>query len=531
MVNSRTGEPIKNALVTLMQFQRPARDISAPNPASRTVPIEPRLPTQKTVLTGLGGEFLFSGLAEGQYRLTSQKPQFTPFQETPSGRVPLPGMIELKASITDARLRLSPLGVIEGQVLDQYGEPVRGVNVIAISIKIEDGLQTTHSDRSVATNDQGKYRLWNLTPGKYFIKAAGRSGGTYSYVADNATSLSDAWEGFAPVYGGGARELESATPVVIEPGTEALADLSITREPAVKIRGVLGNFVQHQTVTFELLRGKEDISASRVTLNATTGRFEILNVTPGSYVLRATQGQKTRAETLVAVNGNDVDAASLVLAPAVTVRAIVHSLSPPPGAGDQQDQFFGTRGQAFGFCQISLHSSGRNARVLMAQPKGNTGESLIENVLPGDYRVTLQCQGGYASSAIVGNHDLLANPNLTIPPGAAPAPIEISLKPGGGALRGKLDVKPMPERPAILLMPAFAESTGPILQPIFYQPGDDVEFGFASLAPGNYVLYAFSQFDDIEFRNPTFLQALNGGVPIRMEDNGEQEITVTGLVK
>jgi hypothetical protein len=531
VLNSQTGEPIKNALVTLVQLPAPLQDASPLSSTAPRAPINRPLPTSKTALTGLGGEFLFSGLAEGQYRLSSEKPQFVSAEESPPGRPRVPGLIQLKSSISDVRLKLAPLGVIEGQILDQYGEPVRGVNVVAISVKIEDGFRTTHSDRSVVTDDQGKYRLWNLSPGKYFIKAAGRSGGTYNYVGNDAV-LTDTWEGFLPVYAGGARELEAATPLVIAAGTQARADLAITREPAVKIRGILGNFIPHQTVTFELLRGREDVSASRVTLNATTGRFEVLNVTPGSYVLRATQGQKTRAEVAVAVNGNDVDNVSLALAPAVTVMVLVHSLGSPPGPPEQEIQVFRRRGQSSGFCQVRLHSSERNAGVVMAQPNGATGESVIENVLPGAYRVALQCNGGYPASATTGNQDLLINPNLTIPAGAVPAPIEISLKLGGGALTGKLVLNPMPERAQILLLPAFTASTGPVLRPVFYQPEmtDGAPFGFASLAPGDYVVYAFPT-DEVEFRNPAFLQALTGGVSVRMEESGQKEIILTSLAK
>ena len=58
-----------------------------------------------------------------------------------------------------------------------------------------------------------------------------------------------------------------------------------------------------------------------------------------------------------------------------------------------------------------------------------------------------------------------------------------------------------------------------------------IEFMQPFLAPGEYVAYAFSERQQIEFRNPKFLQTLSGGVSVRIEDGEEQQITITNLVK
>jgi len=544
VLNSQTGEPIKNALITLTQMPgRMGLGAGVPRaPGAKRGQL-----ISKTTFSGLAGEFSFTGLEEGQYLATALKPQFIPELKQPSANgITMPDLIELKSSMTDVRLRLSPLGVIEGQVVDQFGEPVRGANIMAISIKIDDGLQTTHTDRSVATNDQGRYRLWNLSPGKYYIKAAGRSGGTYSYVGDSAT-LTDSWEAFAPVYAGGAHEMESATPVAIAPGSDARADFAITREPAMRIHGTLANFAQLETVTFELLRGKEDVSNSRVSLNATTGRFEILNVTPGSYVLRAAQGKKSRGETAITVNRTDVDGVSLMLAPAGTVKILTQVLGQPPEELRQIEPPDGFRRRAFSFCQVRLSSPVRNATPLMGRLNPGAEETTIENVLPGEYRVSLQCNGGYPTSAMLGSHDLLANPYVRID---GDSTIEISLKLGGGSLAATLDVKPMPADPSVLLVPNFAASTGPVLMRAasldmdnIFEPGAPRPPGFPtgsgqvtmanflSLAPGNYTAYALSTSRDVEFREPAFLQSLRGGIPVQIDESSRKTITLTDLVK
>ncbi len=124
------------------------------------------------------------------------------------------------------QLKLSPLGALEIKVVYQNDEPLRGVNIIALQVQINDGLRDTNSARSVATDDRDLYRLCNSQPGRYYIKAASKSGGTYRYVGDNTPNYGS-WQSFAPVYSGGGRTLYSATPILIESGSQSSADFHL----------------------------------------------------------------------------------------------------------------------------------------------------------------------------------------------------------------------------------------------------------------------------------------------------------------
>jgi hypothetical protein len=518
VVNSVTGDPIKNALVILNFLPGPR--VSGTPPTAR-IP----LPAPMSILAGIGGDFVFNNLPEGQYRLTAEKPGFIVDQD-PSD--PLrPGVITLASSLTNARLKLAPLGVIEGKVVDQNGEPVQGVNVVAISVSVVDGLRTTRSQRSVFSNDAGGYRLWNLQTGKYYVKAAGRGGGTFTYIGDNGP-VYDSTESFAPVYSGGAQNLDSATPVIVGPGTHARADLNLIREPAMNIRGTISNFIPYQAVKFELLRGEEDVSASRVALNGATGRFEIQDVTPGTYLLRVTQGEKTRSETLLTVINRDITNMLLVLSPAVTVKAVVRvvGLTGSTRVGDQDADVEEFQPN----CQLALHGAAHSSDRTYSFTRGSDENLNAVDVLPGVYRLGVQCFGGYVLSALSGSTDLLSNSSVAVQPGAAPAPIEITIKAGGGVIRGNLTVKGISPEAAILLVPASSVSTGPSLVPVVEAHGDML-FGSQWLAPGDYTLYAFSQRDEVEYRNSLFLQSLTGGVSVHVAENDEKEINLTSVVR
>jgi hypothetical protein len=44
-------------------------------------------------------------------------------------------------------------------------------------------------------------------------------------------------------------------------------------------------------------------------------------------------------------------------------------------------------------------------------------------------------------------------------------------------------------------------------------------------------VYAFAGRNDLEFRNPKFLQSLTGGVSVQVDDNSEKTITLTEVVR
>jgi hypothetical protein len=397
-----------------------------------------------------------------------------------------------------------------------------------------DGERTVTQLPAKVTNDLGHFRFYDLLPGKYYVKAMNRAGSTSSYVGENAVRY-DSWEGFRPVYFGGAPLMESATPVAIEAGTQARADFKLSVEPTYKVRGSLENFAPHEgALVFELFEGDDHVAASRVSLNADTGRFEIDDVPNGQYNLRVTQGRLSRGEVRVAVNGGDTNGVSVGLAPAVTVAGSVRVDGPIPENQENPPpaQFFNRR-RGGPTCMISLRSGREQSMPMGGALLGNGPEFTIPNVFAGQYEVRIQCRGGYAVSALAGGTDLLAQPVLTVSPGAAPAPIEVTMKPGGGSVHAKAPALPSDGgQPALLLVPAFS-STGPVIG--FGMQWDDAGEAAgmqeSNLAPGDYLAYALADANAVEYRNPSVLRNLGGGVSVRVEDNRTTEIALPGWVK
>jgi protocatechuate 3,4-dioxygenase beta subunit len=524
VVNLETGEPIRNALVTVSKSPTP-QEVSEYQEAVKAG--KPRLPfLSKSVLSGASGEYQFTDLPEGHYVVNAQKPGFAA-RFNVEGLQPV--QVELTGSAGNFIVRLSPLGVIEGTVTDQNGEPVDSVKIEAYTARIEAGVRSITPNHSAICNDRGGFRIWGLEPGQYYLKAAGRNGGTYLFVGQ-ATSRPSSWLSFVPLYAGGGRTFDSATAIAIAAGTQARADFRINLVPSATIRGALENYTLHQGVTFSLRQDGEELADdSRVNLSVTTGRFEITAVPPGDYILTAV-GQMARGEMSVRVPESGINGLSMPLWPAVTVTGTVHSVGPAPVASKKAtaDDNDAEDGPVEPDCRVSLRAPGGQVSPgLPSLPQAKTFS--ITNVFPGPYRVEFWCTGGYVTSAMFGTNDLLSNPAITIQPGGTPPPIEIAMKPGGGTIHAKLAAKSARQRGAVLAVPGFSSSTGPSFLPLgFADDGQEIELD--SLAPGDYLVYAFST-QEVEYRNAAVLQALTGGTSVHVDDGKTSEITLDKVVK
>ena len=78
---------------------------------------------------------------------------------------------------TGADLVLPGLGIISGTIVDEYGEPVEGVQVWAFQLRRGEARVAAQMAPNVlprATDDRGQYRMIGVEPGSYLIAAMGR---------------------------------------------------------------------------------------------------------------------------------------------------------------------------------------------------------------------------------------------------------------------------------------------------------------------------------------------------------------------
>jgi hypothetical protein len=466
--------------------------------------------------------------------VSAQKPGYA-FGAPPVSRLGT-GMVDLQSSVDDVRVARSAYGDITGKVVDDHGEPMRGVSVHALMSQVVDGLKQTRSVRNVNTDDRGQYRISNLSPGKYFLKATGQGGANLVTGAANSARL-DVGDSFAPVYFGGGGTAGSANPVEIASSTHAAADFRLKIEPAWRIRATLRNFNPREQVTFSLVINGEEVSAGPDRANAMTGAIEFKDAVSGAYILRAAQGNMT-GEVAVNVAGADTENAVLALNPAVDIPVTVRFTNPVAQAparaakrlhpaGDDDDDDVAEHPSD---CNVFLTAEHRNGGAGAMNSAVFVQNGMLHNVVAGKQRVSIQCFDGYVRSALAGTQNLLADPVITILPAASPPPIEILATHGGGTLTAKLDGSILrgPTGLQVLLVPQFSGTTGPEhREGNFGAPGpaNPFTFVFDGLAPGAYAIYAFGSLNN-EYRNPEFLKSLSGGQTVQIDDGAKKEISI-----
>jgi hypothetical protein len=305
-----------------------------------------------------------------------------------------------------------------------------------------------------------------------------------------------------------------------------------------RISGKVQGHIAPEAVTFELLRGADQIRPDGGgQFYPQTGEFEVPGVAPGEYGLRVAQG-KMRGEAKVNIASADVSGVSIALMAPSTVRGVMRSV--------------GGRADAIRYpnpCNVNLSKEWPPKPGAVYVPNWQqNGRFTLDDVFPGEYQVHFLCVGAYVQSASFGGVDLVRNPVVMIPADAPLPSLEIDYTPGGGALQAAFKDPAVPFE-AVLLVPDFPAANGPELQQVkrvsvtspaangpeweqlkklLVAPPDQDMFQFSNLTPGDYTIYTFPKFEDVQFRNPAFLRALSGGIRAHIEDGEIAQLTITG---
>ena len=116
-------------------------------------------------------------------------------------------------TIDKVDVSLPRAGVITGQVLDEFGEPVTGARVSAMRNRYVGGQRRMSPMGSGdVTDDIGQYRLHGLLPGEYFVSASMTTGLMSGQSEDRI--------GYAPTFFPGTSLQSEAQRVTVSVGQE-----------------------------------------------------------------------------------------------------------------------------------------------------------------------------------------------------------------------------------------------------------------------------------------------------------------------
>jgi len=204
-----------------------------------------------STVTNADGRFELKGIDPGRYRLTVSRIAFVT-QEYGQKKSDDPGaVLSLRPGqeLKDLLFRLIPSGVIAGRILDDDGEALPSVNVTASREVYADGKRALAVGATVETNDLGEYRLFGLSPGRYFVSAVYPR---WSRLAGNENSGSSEPEqqGYAKMYYPGTADAGKATAIDLKGGEEVpFIEILLRKVLTYRIRGRVYNQITHKPGT------------------------------------------------------------------------------------------------------------------------------------------------------------------------------------------------------------------------------------------------------------------------------------------
>ena len=364
VVTLDTGEPLKKATVILWSHDNGEQSVYA--------------------ITDAQGHFQLDKLEPGTYSLSALHNGFVKLtygQKKPGD----PGVnLSLAAGqkMTDVVFKLPRTGSISGHVMDEDGQPLARVEV---KVYQRSGRNSKHQLGAVGgglTNDLGEYRIFDLAPGRYFLRASYQE--PTEVMGIKPSSSKGPSESYPPTYYPNTVDPAKAVALVVNAGDEILS-MDFLLEPAhvVNIRGKVfcsivggadGNFSVRLAPRGEVLNEFPLVNGQ---VWRKEGRYEFRDVFPGSYTIEASwrvNQENYSARRDLEVGNSDMEGINLTIMPGVDVSGRFSWEEKPPEE---------VRG-----AQVALRASGQgpfswNSGAFEVKPDGGF---VVKNVPEGVYR-------------------------------------------------------------------------------------------------------------------------------------------------
>lgn len=274
----------------------------------------------RTVRTDSRGEYELRNLKAGKYYLHATRngylrQGYSSKTLSGSGRRQrgTPLSITSGQVLDSIEFKLIRGGVVEGTVVDQYNEPLSRVSVTLSSYQSIGGERKLFPASRAQTDDRGRFRLFDIPPGSYYLRAAPRS---FSVRSGEGTRP------FPPTYYPGVMSLQEATKLEVTAGQEVGGfhfTLIETHGYSVSGRVLTAEGRPANSVWIVSKRESAEAFVSGPETSADTnlhGEFKVTGLLPGRHRLHARGGENDNpqmAGTVVQVTDQDIEGLTLVL--------------------------------------------------------------------------------------------------------------------------------------------------------------------------------------------------------------------------
>ncbi len=261
VVNLVTGEPVRKAEVKL-----------TPAPARKG---------GYAVITDAQGRFVFADAAPGHYSLTASHTGFIDARYGARNSLQAGSVLNVSAiePLNDLLVRIAPLGVIAGKVIDEEGEPIPRSAVEVFKETFVRGSKLLVPVGKEVSNDRGEYRIAGLAPGEYVAQA---------YPPDANPAEGTPRQALTAVCFPAALVRAQAERISVGAGAVIGGiDIPLRRVPVMRVKGRLidgetGKPMIRATVA---LTPKDSLTPRNPARTGNDGRFEVAAVAAGLYTV------------------------------------------------------------------------------------------------------------------------------------------------------------------------------------------------------------------------------------------------------
>jgi hypothetical protein len=387
---------------------------------------------------------------------------------------------------------------IEGKIVDEGADPVRGGRVILYRENHGAGItRITPIDRGV-TNDLGMFEFAPLAPGRYFVSVSAKPWYAVHPVIDSVDSTSTTIQtidrsldvAYPTTYSGGATEADGAAPIELKGGDHTEVEIRLFPVPSLHlIYRILDDDGQHgfapPILEKRVFDFSEVVNADEVR-GVSKGVYELTGVTAGTYSVRmrdmGSQQVAHTSELDLRTDGQELDTARGE--PEGTLKLTVQM--------PQQEAI------PNGMRIMLLDKRGRNRAFQELDAKG---EATIEFLPAGKYSIVIYSPGKpYSVLRTSSDAVQTAGHDVSLPPGASlaltavlaagAANIEGFVKRGAKAASGIM----------VVLIPKESSAREELFRRD--QSDSDGSFSLRSVIPGDYTLVAIEDAWGFDWSKP-----------------------------
>jgi hypothetical protein len=524
--HARTGEPIAGARV----------ELATPAGIPRGLRGRPEAPVTPaaTTTTAASGEFILTGVDAGAYQLTVMNNGFVRHESAP---------MELTdgQAVTDLVVRLIPTGTVTGRISDPSGRPIVGVTITLLRrIFNLDGTPTVTADTTVRTNDLGEYRMFWVTPGRYYVSAESRTDPNQLFEYERVTFFGGVQSGnntlerdYTATFFPGVTDIEKARLIDLQEGGELRGiDLIVTRQKLFSIRGrivdpITGRppaevtmMLGHRPLTGEGTGSFLNSKQGPRWYDSATGTFEISNLAPGRY------GLSYGGMSFLGIPDSDPTASSEVTVGDFSVDDVMLTLAVPPVISGNLH----VEGELpAGFRLNTIHIS-------LATPNSALGEGARTAVEPdrtfkmnappqGTARVNLfgLPAGFYVKEARFDGVDVLKAASKFSVAGN----LAITISANGGRVEGRVvdeKLQPVTGIEAVLIPNEMRDRADLFKRATTNSQG---RFAINGISPGDYKVFAWERLDGNLYYDPEVMKRYElRGTPVHVEESSRGTVEV-----